>query len=166
MIVSIYFFLGFTHGLLQLEGERKDFMIVSSKGRYALHVLLDMAEHPTDDYIPIKEIAERQEISKEYLNNILKILVQNNLLLSLRGKGGGYKLVDTPEHYSVGKILRAAEGDLAPVQCVSDKDPCPRAGKCRSLAMWKKLDHMINDYLDSITLADLMEDETKTNVEE
>ena len=134
-------------------------MIVSSKGRYALYVLLDLAEHEEDGYIPLKEIADRQNISKEYLNNILKILVQHDLLLSLRGKGGGYKLIDQPENISIGKVLRSVEGSLALVQCVSEKGPCPRADKCKPLAMWVKLDHMINDYLDSVTLKDLMMNE-------
>ena len=134
-------------------------MIISTKGRYALRVMLDLAQHPGDGFIPLKEIADRQEISKEYLNGILKVLVQDGLLTSLRGKGGGYKLTHSPDYYSVGMILRLVEGDLAPVTCVSMADPCPRANSCASLPMWKKLNRMINEFFDNISLADLMEND-------
>ena len=136
-------------------------MIISSKGRYALRVMVDLAEHMTGEYIPLKEIAERQEISKEYLNSILKVLVQNQMLSSLRGKGGGYKLTHAPKNYTVGMILRLVEGSLAPVPCVLDSAPCPRSSRCPSLNMWKKLDIIINDFFDSITLEDLVEKDQK-----
>ena len=132
-------------------------MYISTKGRYALRVMVDLAEQPEDVYVPLKEIADREEISKEYLNTILKVLVENGLLLSLRGKGGGYKLTHAPEQYTVGNILRLTEGSLAPVPCVSG-GACPNAGHCPSLTMWKKLDDMINSFFDNITLVDLMED--------
>ena len=134
-------------------------MLISTRGRYALRVMIDLAQHDTGEYIPLKEIAERQGISKEYLNSILKILVENSLLLSLRGKGGGYKLTHEPNYYSVGMILRLVEGNLAPVSCVSGVDPCPREVGCPSLKMWRKLDLLINNFFDSITITDLMEDD-------
>ena len=132
-------------------------MIISTKGRYTLRVMIYLAEHPTNGYIPIKEIADEQDMSKEYLNSILKVLVQNKMLTSLRGKGGGYKLNRRPDEYSVGSILRIVEGDLAPVPCVTNAEPCPRADKCPSLPMWRKLDRLINDFFDGISLADLMD---------
>ena len=134
-------------------------MLISTRGRYALRVMVDLAQHDTGEYIPLKEIAERQGISKEYLNSILKTLVENDLLLSLRGKGGGYKLTHEPTYYSVGMVLRLVEGNLAPVSCVSGADPCPREVGCPSLKMWRKLDSLINNFFDSITITDLMEDE-------
>ena len=132
-------------------------MIVSTKGRYALRVMIDLAEHPADGFVPVKDIAQRHNISKEYLNSILKVLVQNKLLLSLRGKGGGYKLIKAPEEYSVGEILRYVEGNLAPVPCVLPSETCENSDLCPSLPMWRKLDNMINNYLDSVSLASLME---------
>ena len=134
-------------------------MTISTKGRYALRVMADLAEHPTEGYIPLQEIAERQEISKEYLGSILKVLVENGLLMSLRGKGGGYRLTRTPQEYTVGEILRLVEGSLSPVPCVEEGSrPCPRADRCSSLAMWQKLDRLISDFFESVTLADLLED--------
>ena len=132
-------------------------MMISTKGRYALRVMVDLAEHQTEGYLPLKEIAERQEISEKYLESILKILVQNKLLTGLRGKGGGYRLTKDPSQYTVGAILRLTEGSLAPVACLeSQADPCPRMAGCRTFPMWQKLDTLINEYLDGITLADLM----------
>jgi Rrf2 family protein len=132
-------------------------MMISTKGRYALRVMIDLAEHQTGNYIPLKEIAERQEISEKYLESILKILVQNKLLVGLRGKGGGYKLTKAPELYTVGNILRLTEGSLAPVSCLEQKPmQCERAAECRTLSMWTRLDKMINEFFDGITLADLM----------
>lgn len=133
-------------------------MMVSTKGRYALRVMIDLAEHQTEGYLPLKEIAERQEISEKYLETILKSLVQNRILTGMRGKGGGYRLTRTPEQYTVGEILRLTEGDLAPVSCLEQNaPPCPRVARCRALPMWKKLDQMVNEFFDSITIADLMD---------
>jgi len=133
-------------------------MIVSTKGRYALRVMIDLAEHPSKSYIPLREIAKRQEISEKYLEIILKNLVRKKLLIGLRGKGGGYCLSRTPEQYTVGSILRAAEDTLAPVACLATPDtPCQRASYCRTLPIWQKLNELITDYLDSITLAALIE---------
>ena len=132
-------------------------MIVSTKGRYALRVMIDLAEHRTEKYVPLKEVAARQEISEKYLEKILKVLVQNGFLEGLRGKGGGYRLNRPAADYSVGQILRLTEGSLAPVTCLEgDENTCPRAGHCTTLPMWEKLDTIINDYLDSVSLADLL----------
>ncbi len=132
--------------------------IVSTRGRYALRVMTDMAEHRRDGYIPLKEIAERQQISEKYLESILKTLVRAGLLTGLRGKGGGYRLTREPGQYTVGEILRLTEESLAPVACLEQgAAPCPRAGQCRTLELWRGLDRTITGYLDSVTLADLVQ---------
>lgn len=132
-------------------------MLVSTKGRYALRVMIDLAEHQTDGFIPLKIIAERQEISEKYLENIIKLLVKARLLTGVRGKGGGYKLAKAPEQYTVGSILRVTEESMAPVACLDPgADACPRAAECRTLNMWRGLDKLISDYFENITLADLM----------
>lgn len=132
-------------------------MLISTKGRYALRVMIDLAEHQTDGFVPLKLIADRQEISEKYLESIIKLLVKAKLLNGLRGKGGGYKLTKSPEQYTIGSILRLTEDSLAPVSCLEPgADTCPRAAECRTLSMWQGLDKIINDYLDNITLSDLM----------
>ena len=137
-------------------------MVVSTKGRYALRVMTDLAEHPADGYIPLKEIAKRQGISEKYLEAILKVLVRERFLIGLRGKGGGYKLSRAPETYTVGSIIRLTEGGLAPVSCLENGAvKCERAAQCRTLPMWTKLDSLINGYLDKISLADLMQKDDK-----
>lgn len=139
-------------------------MLISTKGRYALRVMADLAQHPTEGYIPLKEIAERQEISEKYLEAIIKILVKARLLSGVRGKGGGYKLTRSPEQYSVGAILRLTEESLAPVTCLGENsEPCARASGCLTLPLWQGLDRVINEYLDGITLADLLRQETQGN---
>lgn len=131
-------------------------MIVSTKGRYALRVMLDLAEHREQKYVPLKEVAVRQDISEKYLENILKVLVQNGFLEGLRGKGGGYRLTREPEQYTVGDILMLTEGGLAPVSClVPGAAPCERMSGCRTYEMWKGLNDLIADYFGKITLADL-----------
>mgnify|MGYP002593545801 CR=1 FL=1 len=131
-------------------------MIVSTKGRYALRVMIDLAEHQAERYVPLKEVAERQEISEKYLENILKVLVQNGFLEGLRGKGGGYRLTRTPDQYTVAEILLLTEGSLAPVSClVPGASACERMPNCRTYTMWKGLNDMIADYFGKITLADL-----------
>ena len=131
-------------------------MLISTKGRYALRVMADLAEHQAEGFIPLKEIAERQNISEKYLESIVKLLVKARLLGSLRGKGGGYKLVKPAEQYSVGSILRLTEATLAPVSCLEQgAEACPRAAECCTLAMWNGLNQVINDYLNNITVADL-----------
>lgn len=139
-------------------------MMISTKGRYALRVMIDLAEHQTEGYIPLKEIADRQGISEKYLESILKTLVREKVLVGLRGKGGGYRLTRPPEQYTVGTILRLTEGDLAPVACLEKPAAqCPRMAQCRTLPMWKELDRLVNDYFDGITLADLMAPEEAGN---
>ena len=136
-------------------------MLVSTKGRYALRIMIDLAEHQRDGYIPLKETAGRQGISEKYLEGIIKILVKDKMLTGVRGKGGGYKLTKSPDQYTVGSILRLTEGSLAPVSCLESPDAlsCDRMDCCRTLPMWRGLDHLINNYLDNITLADLIQPE-------
>ena len=131
-------------------------MIVSTKGRYALRVMIDLAEHQAERYVPLKEVAARQDISEKYLENILKVLVQNGFLEGLRGKGGGYRLTRSPDQYTVAEILLLTEGSLAPVSCLTPGAPaCERMANCRTYTMWKGLNDMIADYFGKITLADL-----------
>lgn len=132
-------------------------MIVSTRGRYALRVLIDIAEHSSEDRIPLKEIAERQDISQKYIEAIMTMLSKNGLVDAVHGKGGGYKLNRAPSEYKVGDILRLTEGTLAPVACLEKgAKPCNRESFCRTLPMWSKLDELVENYLDSVTLADLM----------
>lgn len=132
-------------------------MMISTKGRYALRVLIDMAEHQTDGYVPLKEIAARQEISEKYLESIVKELVRAGILEGLRGKGGGYRLVKNPDRYTAGDIVRLMEGSLAPVACLGENaKPCSRASTCKTLPLWSGLNDLINEYLDKFTIEDLM----------
>ena len=132
-------------------------MLISTKGRYALRVMIDLAEHQAEGFIPLKVIAERQEISEKYLESIIKLLVRAKLLNGVRGKGGGYKLTKAPEQYTVGNILRLTEDSMAPVSCLEQgADACPRIAECRTLPLWQGLNKVISDYLDNITIADLM----------
>lgn len=132
-------------------------MKISTKGRYAVRLMIDLAEHNQGEYIPLMDVARRQEISEKYLESIVSVLSKNNLLISLRGKGGGYKLAKNPEEYTVGTILRLTEGSLAPVACLEgETNDCGRAPHCQTLSMWKGLDKLINDYFDGITIADLV----------
>ena len=133
-------------------------MLISTKGRYALRVMIDLAEHQNADYIPLKEVAQRQGISEKYLESIIKLLVKANLLNGVRGKGGGYRLTKSPDNYTVGSILRLTEDSLAPVSCLEPgAPPCGQSSECRTLSMWRGLDKLINDYLDNITIADLIQ---------
>lgn len=132
-------------------------MLVSTKGRYALRVMIDLAEHQAEGFVPLKVIAQRQEISEKYLESIIKLLVKAKLLNGVRGKGGGYQLAKAPEQYTVNSILRITEGSMAPVACLEPgADTCPRSFECRTLAMWRGLDKLITEYFENITLADLM----------
>lgn len=131
-------------------------MIVSTKGRYALRVMIDLAEHPGEGFVPLREIARRQEISEKYLEIILKLLVKAQLVVGLRGKGGGYRLSRPPEGYTVWEVLRCTEDSLAPVACLERPgNMCARAGECRTLPMWERLDALLRDFFGSITIADL-----------
>ena len=134
-------------------------MLVSTKGRYALRVMVDLAEHQAAGRIPLKEIAARQGISEKYLENILATLVRANMLSGMRGKGGGYVLTRPPEQYTVGEILRLTEGSLAPVACLSCEEPCERADSCRTVGMWRRFEEITNEYFDGITVKDLMKTE-------
>ena len=135
-------------------------MLISTKGRYALRVMIDLAEHQADGFIPLKVIAQRQDISEKYLENIIKLLVKAKLLTGVRGKGGGYQLTKAPEQYTVWSILRITEDSMAPVSCLDPgSEACPRAAECRTLPMWRGLDQLITEYFENITLADLMHNE-------
>ena len=139
-------------------------MMISTKGRYALRVMVDLAEHNKEEYIPLKEIADRQEISEKYLESIIKILVQNEVVEGVRGKGGGYRLTKEPQQYMIGDILRMTEGTLAPVACLGKGEvKCKLAASCRTLPMWRKLYSLITDFFDGITIADLMISEQTGN---
>ena len=132
-------------------------MLISTRGRYALRVLTDMAEHQGDAYLPLKEIAARQEISEKYLESIVKDLVRSGILTGLRGKGGGYRLRLPPDQIGVYTVLELMEGTLAPVACLEKGHPiCPRMPTCRTLPMWQGLDKVIQDYLGQYSIADLM----------
>ena len=132
-------------------------MIVSTKGRYALRVMIDLAEQHTQDRVPLKEIAERQQISQKYIEAIMTLLSKNGFVDAVHGKGGGYRLNKKPEEYRVGDILRLTEGSLSPVACLEKgAEVCPRKAECRTLPMWTKLDELVEGYLDSVTLAKLM----------
>ena len=132
-------------------------MIVSTKGRYALRVMVCFAQRGGNEYIPLKEIAESEGISQKYLESIMTTLSKAGFVDAVHGKGGGYRLNRPAADYSVGQILRLTEGSLAPVTCLEgDENTCPRAGHCTTLPMWEKLDTIINDYLDSVSLADLL----------
>lgn len=134
-------------------------MMISTRGRYALRVMIDLAEKQTTDFIPLKEIAESQQLSEKYLESIVKALVQDGLLEGVRGKGGGYRLKKKPEECTVGSILRLTEVGLAPVACLEEEAmTCPRADQCRTLPMWKKLHGMLADFFEGVTVADLMQD--------
>lgn len=129
----------------------------STKGRYALRVMADLAEQRSGSFIPLKDIAARQEISEKYLESILKVLVREKLLKGIRGKGGGYQLTRPPADYTVGEILELTEGTLASVACLSDgAKPCGRLGQCKTLPMWRRFDEMVHDFFFNITLADLI----------
>lgn len=133
-------------------------MMISTRGRYALRMMLDLAEHQANGFIALKDIAERQEISKKYLEQIIPTLNRFDLLRTSRGFSGGYRLSRKPEEYTLGDILRATEGSLAPVTCLeSDHNNCARQADCATLPIWIGLDNVINEYLDSITLQDILD---------
>lgn len=139
-------------------------MFISTKGRYALRIMLELAVRNSEDYIPLRELTKSQGISIKYLEAIISVLVKANYVEGLRGKGGGYKLSKSPEEYTVGSILRLTEGSLAPVACLEcDVNTCERADKCPTLPMWEKLHEFIDGYFDSITLQDILEDRNLTH---
>lgn len=133
-------------------------MKISTKGRYALRMLIDLAEHEGDGFIALKDVAERQAISKKYLEQIVPILSRSGILRTNRGSQGGYALAKEPEKVTVGEILRLTEGSLSPVACL-DGDPaeCPRSADCPTLPVWQGLNRVINEYLDGITLRSILD---------
>lgn len=133
-------------------------MRVSTKGRYALRVMLDLAQNGGEGYVSLKEVANRQDISMKYLEMIVGILNRAGYVTSLRGKNGGYKLSKTPSEYTAGSVLKLTEGDLAPVSCLEcNAEHCDREDDCMTLPMWKQLDKIIDDYLESVTLQDMLD---------
>ena len=136
-------------------------MLISTRGRYALRVLIDLAEHANGAYIPMKDVAARQDISLKYLERILPVLTKNDLIEGVQGKGGGYRLTKDPDEYRVFDILVLTEEDLAPVSCRADRSKvCERKAECRTLPMWEKFYALTRDYFSSITVADLMRTDT------
>lgn len=132
-------------------------IMISTKGRYAVRVMIDLAEHKDEKNVPLKDIAERQMISKKYLEAIVKDLVSAKLIKGSSGKGGGYKLIKNPDDYIVGEILESTEGPLASVACIADKKyDCPRKKICQTLPMWEEFDGMVHDYFYSKKLSDLL----------
>lgn len=132
-------------------------MMVSTRGRYALRVLLDLCDSAHGTYVPMKEIAEREGISVKYMEQIMPVLVKNGLVEAVHGKGGGYRLAVAPSECRVGDILRLTEGDLAPVACLScGAEPCQRYADCKTIGMWREFNRITNEYFNGITLADLL----------
>jgi Rrf2 family protein len=131
--------------------------MISTKGRYALRVMIDIAKQDAGRPVPLKDIAERQEVSKKYLEIIMHDLVEGRLVKGSSGKGGGYVLRRRPEEYTVGEIVELMEGSLAPVACLrSDSDPCPRYASCVTLPLWQELDALVHDFLYQKKLSDLL----------
>lgn len=132
-------------------------MKISTRGRYAIRVMLDLAEHDTGEYVPLTDVAKRQEISEKYLEAIVSMLVKNDLLTALRGKGGGYKLTKSPKDYSVASILKVTEGGFAPVACLEHSpNRCERVAHCKTIKMWEGLQKMMYEYFENISIWDLL----------
>lgn len=142
--------------------------MISTKGRYALRVMADLAENGGEDrFIPIREIAERQQIPAKYLETILRKLVSGGMLEGHRGPNGGYRLLKPSSEYTLGEILVVTERALAPVACLQPgAEPCSRSGSCRTLPMWKKLDRLTRDFYNGITVRDLISDMAERGAEE
>ncbi len=136
--------------------------MVSTRGRYALRVLIDLAERGTEEFVPLKDITKKEGISKKYLESIMTLLSKNNMVEGVHGKGGGYRLNRPAKDYTVGMILRLTEGDLSPVACLApEAEICQRAEICKTLPMWKGLKKVVNDYLESVTIEDLLNGNVK-----
>lgn len=132
-------------------------MMISTRGRYALRMMLDLAEHADEGFIALKDIAERQDISKKYLEQIIPVLNRSGLLQTSRGFQGGYRLIKKPSEYTVLEILNATEGSMSPVACLEgDENNCPRKGECLTLPVWQGLKDAVENYLGSITLEDIL----------
>ncbi|MDO4460855.1 MAG: Rrf2 family transcriptional regulator [Clostridia bacterium] len=139
-------------------------MKISTKGRYALRMMIDLAEHQNEGFIPLKDMAERQNISKKYLEQIVSLLNKAGVLQTNRGFQGGYKLIRSPKHYTVAEILKITEGSLAPVACLDCGDVnCDRADNCVTLPIWQGLNDVINNYLENITLQDILDRENSAD---
>ena len=139
-------------------------MMISTRGRYALRVLIDIAEHAKDGYVPMKDVAKRQGISLKYLERIIPVLAKHGIVDSVQGKGGGYKLLQSPEELKIGDILRLTEGDLAPVACLAcGAKPCEREYECRTYPLWVEFYRVINEFFDGKTLADVIRTDPADN---
>lgn len=136
-------------------------MMISTKGRYALRVMLDLAQQPAVEYISLKSISQRQAVSMKYMEAIVATLNKAGMVESLRGKKGGYRLTRSADKYTIGEILKLTEGSLAPVTCLECENPCQRAESCITRPMWLELNKLIDDYLESKTLADLLGEDKK-----
>lgn len=141
-----------------MKGRHGIIMKISTKGRYALRMLLDLADNPNNGFVALKDIADRQNISKKYLEQIVPLLNRPDILQTNRGHQGGYRLAKDPEQYTVGEILRITEGSLAPVACLENTpNQCERCENCITLPVWEGLHKVISEYLDNITLQDILE---------
>lgn len=131
--------------------------MISTRGRYAIRVMLDLAQNQGEEYVPMKDVAQRQNLSLKYLEQILPLLKRHKMIVGVQGKGGGYRLTRKPDEYVIGEILRVTEKDLAPVSCLAEgAEECPMRASCKTIGLWKGLNDVIIDYLDSKTLADLL----------
>lgn len=131
-------------------------MMISTRGRYALRVMIELAERYDEGFISLKSVSQNQQISEKYMESIISLLVKNHFVEGVRGKGGGYRLTKPADNYSVASILTITEGSLAPVACLEgDDSSCQRSCDCRTLPIWQKLDEIINDYLEGVKLSDL-----------
>ena len=138
--------------------------MISTRGRYALRMMVDLAEHADEGFVALKDIAQRQDISKKYLEQIVPILNRASLLQTTRGSGGGYRLIKPAREYTVGEILRATEGSMAPVACLEGGvNTCPRCSECATLFVWAGLQKVEDEYLDSITLQDILDKQAEAN---
>lgn len=136
-------------------------MLISTRGRYALRVIIELCSHGMDEFVPLNVIAENQDVSLKYLESIVALLVKAGLVEGLRGKKGGYRLTKDADEYSVGEILKLTEGTLAPVTCLEENaETCPRSAECKTLPMWEKLDTIISNYLYSVKISDLLKPES------
>lgn len=139
-------------------------MMISSRGRYALRMMIDLAEHEGNGFVALKDIAERQGISKKYLEQIIPVLNRSGLLQTSRGFGGGYRLIKQPKDYTVGEIIRATEGSMAPVSCLEGEiNPCPRCSECATLPVWEGLQKVVDNYLDGISLQDILDEQSRAS---
>lgn len=131
-------------------------MKISTRGRYAIRVLIDMAEHDNGGHIPLKDIVKRQDVSQKYLESIMLLLAKSGIVEGVHGKGGGYRLKKSPEELSVGEVLRITEGSLAPVTCLEENAKiCERAGSCKTLTLWREFYELVNGFFDGKTIKDL-----------